>query len=654
MLLGLGGFLSATAYHTYGERQKALRARPARFSVDLSKAGSYSGRLRQVYDGTAALQLVIDVTPPLRSGEQLHAQLTGFRGRLLVRDALGRIVLDRDVDRFTALVWQGPDGGRAAPELSFPALAPGDYDLSLVVIEPASQIARGEQELLVHYDYFTRAGFVVPISLAVIALSIGATLALSLRRTGRCPKGLATEPLKESRLWCRSVLIVFGLLDGLVLVFYGRDELAEVCFAASRGYPIPRWWMLIEVFRACTALSLAVTCIGLIGRRRWAVILSYAQLPLRILFLQVTFRFLHPLYPVLAHRGQSGVWLLYWIMAALEVGRLIATVFVHRRLWPRRGPEREASRTVSPAGGPWLKWVSIGWAVLALGGAAFIGTGAAYRSIHSATQARDQSAVRIRLALWPDSVDAKNAEGDTPLHVAADLEAHFPSMTQVTTLLLEEGADPNAKNRNGDSPLHLAVTSRPLVTILLEHGADARARNDFGETPLHRAAGANKPMVIRLLLAHEADPNALDNAGETPLHDTNLWDRKAAVRILLEAGADPNIADMEGRTILHIVIDDGRHNPEPHDLAAKGETIALLTSHGANVNARDKTGQTPLHLVVFRWSDPEKHRLATAKMLLDAKADPGAKNDDGQTPLGMAEEQDAEALVKLLRKYRSH
>jgi ankyrin repeat protein len=57
-------------------------------------------------------------------------------------------------------------------------------------------------------------------------------------------------------------------------------------------------------------------------------------------------------------------------------------------------------------------------------------------------------------------------------------------------LLEQDDVDLNAKDSEGNTPLHLALESGQEVVsmLLMQHGADVTSSNNFGRTPLHFAA----------------------------------------------------------------------------------------------------------------------------------------------------------------------
>ena len=88
---------------------------------------------------------------------------------------------------------------------------------------------------------------------------------------------------------------------------------------------------------------------------------------------------------------------------------------------------------------------------------------------------------------------------------------------------------------------------------------------------------------------------------------------------LLAAGADPNAPGPNGRTPLHEVAD--------LDYGGEAAVAAVLLAAGADTEARCRSGWTPLHYATFGRGDPE-----LVEALLDAGADPTAKNERGQLP----------------------
>ena len=97
---------------------------------------------------------------------------------------------------------------------------------------------------------------------------------------------------------------------------------------------------------------------------------------------------------------------------------------------------------------------------------------------------------------------------------------------------------------------------------------------------------------------------------------------------MLAGGASVEARDYDGKGALH--------------LAASGEQtplLELLLKRGANVNARDKFGNTPLLLA---------NDAATARTLLENKADPNLVDDDANSALILAAQRGNEEVLRLL------
>ena len=88
-------------------------------------------------------------------------------------------------------------------------------------------------------------------------------------------------------------------------------------------------------------------------------------------------------------------------------------------------------------------------------------------------------------------VNARSPEGNrTPLFLAAKL-GHL----EVTTTLLDYGADVNPRDGGGMTPLQMASEGGyfEVVQLLLNHGADASARDKGNRTPLHSLSEESWP-----------------------------------------------------------------------------------------------------------------------------------------------------------------
>lgn len=157
------------------------------------------------------------------------------------------------------------------------------------------------------------------------------------------------------------------------------------------------------------------------------------------------------------------------------------------------------------------------------------------------------------------SVEARDASGATPLHVAAGSEC-----VDCVSLLLKAGANVNARNAKGVTPLH--HSGPQVATILIAAGADPKAADNEGNRPLH------KVYHDAFLLA---GVNTRNVHGFTPLHFAALKGDDKGVRWLLSKGADPGLQST-ARFEFHELGPEWKANPEviepgtrPYDIAVR-------------------------------------------------------------------------------------
>ncbi len=143
----------------------------------------------------------------------------------------------------------------------------------------------------------------------------------------------------------------------------------------------------------------------------------------------------------------------------------------------------------------------------------------------------------------------------------------------IARTLINLGADLHKRDRYGCTPLWYALhrVDLDMTTLLLNKGADLNDR--FAGYGLIRAVEATNPDMLRLLLSRGADPNST-YMGATPLvHGSHRKDM-TMIRILLDSGADIHF-----RSNYPNMPYDGK---SPLDIAYEGgdaQVVELLLSH---------------------------------------------------------------------------
>lgn len=123
-------------------------------------------------------------------------------------------------------------------------------------------------------------------------------------------------------------------------------------------------------------------------------------------------------------------------------------------------------------------------------------------AIFTAVREGSQRALESLLSSPQTQVDNVNAQGETPLMLAA-----IRGLLPAAQALVKRGA---AVNRKGWTPLHYACSGpdNGVAAFLIAEGADLNARSENGTTPLMMAARYGAGDLVPLLLKAGAEPRA--------------------------------------------------------------------------------------------------------------------------------------------------
>ena len=250
------------------------------------------------------------------------------------------------------------------------------------------------------------------------------------------------------------------------------------------------------------------------------------------------------------------------------------------------------------------------------------------RSLHELAATDDTDALRQALRL-DQAVDALNALGQTPLHIAAI--KNKPANIE-TLLAFRSNLHAKTQKEKVDA-LYLACAhdSVDAVKQLVAKGGKLDSAAPNGWTAVHVAAINGRDDLLQLLhdLGKDLSPLCIDG---TPLDFARIHKHNSTVQLLARLGAK------KGSTL------------SVHLAARHGDIEALdawLKRNRANARFRVKKHQaTPLH-----WA-AESDQAEAAELLLNHGADKTARTDGGWTPLHSAAAKGSTNVIALLLKRR--
>lgn len=249
--------------------------------------------------------------------------------------------------------------------------------------------------------------------------------------------------------------------------------------------------------------------------------------------------------------------------------------------------------------------------------------------IHEAVRKGNLADVKKIILKNKDSLEAKTADGLTPLHLAVQT-GNLP----VVEFLLGQGAYIDSMDKQGNTPLLNAVNAKQtdIAKTLLSKGANVRLKNAQGMPAVVQAMMHGQDELTSLILDHGQNVNERFGQNATLLHLGVLLENKKIVELLLNKGADINAEAENSVTPLYAAVHIG--NPE---------LVDVFLARGADKSFREKpTGRTLLHLAALRGIG------TIVESLIHGGCEINAEDKSGKTPYQYAAQYGHKKIADLL------
>ncbi|XP_054713567.1 serine/threonine-protein phosphatase 6 regulatory ankyrin repeat subunit B-like [Uloborus diversus] len=200
----------------------------------------------------------------------------------------------------------------------------------------------------------------------------------------------------------------------------------------------------------------------------------------------------------------------------------------------------------------------------------------------------------VKMLQQHEKVDM-NAQGNggwTVLHIASQ-----GSSLEMVKYLVDEGSNVNAKNASGSKPIHIAAREGKWISALKAY------RECFDQ--IKAVFGPSHQSVLDIIKKTEMLNFMFKIEGREELKNI-LYNQKniniaasegdiQTVEHLLKSGLDVNVKDNDGRTSLHYAANNGHLS-----------MVNILLKNGADITQVTNKGNTPLHTATSKGPDQAK------------------------------------------------
>ncbi|DAZ92449.1 TPA: hypothetical protein N0F65_000233 [Lagenidium giganteum] len=179
-------------------------------------------------------------------------------------------------------------------------------------------------------------------------------------------------------------------------------------------------------------------------------------------------------------------------------------------------------------------------------------------------------------------INARDEDGYTPL-----IYGICNGFADITSFLLEHGADPDAVDFFGRSPLHFALSFGTnghveIVNQLTMYEANVNAKDYDGDAPLHASCDRDERLACTAALLHHGAAIASNALGNHPSHIAACHGAVQTLKLLVEYGADMNLKNYEGKTPLGMARMYGQQSVVAYvkeHFAQEAQVVAELKLH---------------------------------------------------------------------------